>query len=114
MFDANVLLDVFGQRENAVPAAPALTFAELDAVRGFVCASAFGVICHHGAPRDLVPLLETHLGARCICRVVQVTEEGAFQVEISDPARGWRQTIPLAGFPTREEAERVAGLWQED
>ncbi len=189
MFDANVLLDVFLQRENAVPAARALTFAELDALRGFVCASAFGVICHHGAtrgpgrmererrlaaetmrllrvlpltedvltaamayeglsfedaqvaaaaalegvdtiltsdadfikghelactPRDLVPLLETHLGARCICRVVQVTEEGAFQVEISDPAGGWRQTIPLAGFPTREEAERVAGLRQED
>ena len=189
LFDANVLLDVFRQRENAVPAARALTFAELDAVRGFVCASAFGVICHHGAtpgpgrpererllaaetmrllrvlpltedvlkaamayeglsfedaqvaaaatlegidailtsdadlikghelacpPRDLVPLLETHLGQTCICRVVQVTEEGAFQVEISDPSGGWRQTIPLAGFPTREQAERVAGLRQED
>ncbi len=189
LFDANVLLDVFRQRENAVPAARALTFAELDAVSGFVCASAFGVICHHGAtpgpgriererrlaaetmrllrvlpltedvlnaamdydglsfedaqvaaaaelegidailtsdadfikghelackPRDLVPLLETHLGEKYVCRVVQVTEEGAFQVEISDPAGGWRQTIPLAGFPTREEAERVAGLRQED
>ena len=188
LFDANVLLDVFCQRENAVPAARALTFAELDAVRGFVCASAFGVICHRGAarglgrtkrerllaaetmrllqvlpltedvlkaaigyedlsfedaqvaaagtlegvdailtndadfirgyqaackPQDLIPLLEKHLGERCICRVIQVTEEGAFRVEISDTAGGWRQTIPLAGFPTREEAERVAGLWDE-
>ena len=186
LFDANVLLDVFCQRENAVPAARALTFAELDAVRGFVCASAFGVICHHGAtrgpsrteserrlaadtmrllqvlpltedvltaaivgyddlsfedaqvaaagalegidtiltndvdfikghraackPQDLISLLEKHLGERCICRVVKVTEEGAFRVEISNPAGGWRQTIPLAGFPTREEAERVAGI----
>lgn len=189
LFDANVLLDVFCQRENAVPAARALTFAELDAVRGFVCASAFGVICHRGAtrgpgrseserllaaetmrllqvlpltedvlkaaldyddlsfedaqvaaagalegidailtndadfirgheaackPQDLIPLLEKHLGERCVCRVMRVTEEGAFRVEISDPAGGWRQTIPLVGFPTREEAERVAGLWHED
>ena len=185
LFDANVLLDVFCQRENAVPAARALTFAELDAVRGFVCASAFGVICHRGAtrgpgrtkrerllaaetmrllevlpltedvlkaaigyenlsfedaqvaaagalegvdailtndvdfirkhraackPHDLIPLLEKHLGEKCICRVIQVSEEGTFLVEISDPAGGWRQTLPLAGFPTREEAERVAGL----
>ena len=64
-------------------------------------------------PQDLIPLLENHLGDRCICRVIQVTEEGAFCVEISNPAGGWRQTIPLAGFPTREEAERVAGLWRE-
>ena len=188
LFDANVLLDVFCQRENAVPAARALTFAELDAVKGFVCASAFGVICHRGAtrgpgrteserrlaaetmrllqvlpltedvlkaaikyedlsfedaqvaaagalegidtiltsdvdfirghnaackPQDLIPLMEKHLGERYICRVMKVTEEGAFHVEISDPAGGWRQTIPLAGFPTREEAERVAGLWDE-
>ena len=27
----------------------ALTFAEADAINGYVCASAFGVICHHGA-----------------------------------------------------------------
>ena len=188
LFDANVLLDVFCQRENAVPAARVLTFAELEAVRGFVCASAFGVICHHGAtqgpgrtkserlvaqetmrllqvlplteevlkvaidyehlsfedaqvaaagalegvdailtndvrfirghrvacrPQDLIPLLEKHLSESCVCRVIQVTEEGAFCVEISDPASGWRQTIPLAGFPTREKAERVAGLWDE-
>ena len=189
LFDANVLLDVFCQRENAVPAARALTFTELDALRGFVCASAFGVICHHGAtpgpgrtkrerllaeqtmrflevlplteevltaalryehlsfedaqvaaagerasvdailtndagfvkghgpacrPQDLIPLLEEHLGERCICRVIKVTEQGAFCVEISDPAGGWRQTLPLGGFPTQEEAERVAGLRQED
>ena len=44
---------------------------------------------------------------------MKVTEEGAFRVEISDPAGGWRQTIPLVAFPTREEAERVAGLWHE-
>lgn len=185
LFDASVLLDVFCQRENAVPAARALTLAELDAVEEFVCASAFGMICHHGptpgpgrirrerllaketmrllrvvplteevlaaalgydtlsfedaqvaaagevasvdailtndsdfikghdnacAAQDLLPLLEEHLGATCTCRVVQVTEQGAFRVEISDPAGEWRQTIPLAGFPTREEAERVAGL----
>ena len=48
LFDSNILLDVFLQREYAVPAARALTFAELDAVSGFVCASAFGMICHHG------------------------------------------------------------------
>ena len=188
LFDANVLLDVFRQRENAVPAARTLTFAELDVVKGFVCASAFGVICHHGAtpgpgrsererllaketmrllqvlplteevlkvamgyddlsfedaqvaaagtlegvhtiltndgnfirahktackPQDMVPLLEKHLGERCICRVIQVTEEGAFRVEIFDTTGSWRQTIPLAGFPTRKEAERVAGLWNE-
>ena len=189
LFDANVLLDVFCQRENAVPAARSLTFAELDAVKGFVCASASGVICHRGAtpglgratrerrlakqtmrlltvlplteevlaaalryehlsfedaqvaaagdlasvdailtndgdfikghdtacrPQDLTLLLEEHLGEQCVCRVVKITEEGAFCVEISDPAGGWRQTIPLAGFPTQEEAERVAGLWQEN
>ena len=189
LFDANVLLDVFCQRENAVPAARALTFTELDALRGFVCASAFGVICHHGAargpgrikrerllaeetmrflevlplteevltaalryehlsfedaqvaaagelasvdailtndadfvkghepacrPQDLIPLLEKHLGERYVCRVIKVTEQGAFCVEISDPAGGWRQTLPLGGFLTQEEAERVAGLWQED
>ena len=49
LFDANVLLDVFLQRANAYPAARALTLAEADAVKGHVCASAFGVICHHGA-----------------------------------------------------------------
>ena len=188
-FDANVLLDVFLQRENAVPAARALTFAEAGAVRGHVCASAFGVICHHGAepgtgrgrrervlaaelmrflsvlpltqevlaaalgyerlsfedaqvaaagdlagidailtndggflrghdlartPQDLVPLLEAHLGERTVCRVVGVTPEGAFRVEIADPAGGWRQTLPLSGFPTEEEAGRVAGLRQEE
>lgn len=188
LFDANVLLDVFLQRENAIPAARALTFAEAGAVRGHVCASAFGVICHHGAepgtgrgrrerllaaelmrllrvlplteevlvsalgyerlsfedaqvaasgdgaeidailtsdggflrghdlacaPRDLVPLLEAHLGERTLCRVVRVTPEGAFRVEIADPAGGWRQTLPLSGFPTEEEAERVAGLRQK-
>lgn len=187
LFDANILLDVFRQREGAVPAARALTFAELDAVRGFVCASAFGVICHHGAtrgpgrikrerllaaetmrllqvlpltedeltaalrydhlsfedaqvaaagdlasgdailtndagfikgheracrPQDLIPALEEHLGEKCICRVIQVTEQGTFRVEISNPAGGWRQTLPLTGFPTQEEAERVAGLWR--
>ena len=63
-------------------------------------------------PQDLIPLLEKHLGERCICRVIKVTEDGAFRVEISDRAAVWRQTIPLAGFPMREEAERVAGLWQ--
>ena len=190
LFDANILLDVFCQREHAVPAARVLTFAELDAVKGFVCASAFGVICHRGAtrgpgrtkrerllaietmrllqvlpltedvlkaaidyedlsfedaqvaaagalegvdailtndtdfvrghksaykPLELIPLLEKHLGERCICRVIicrviQITEEGAFRVEISDTTGGWHQTIPLTGFPTREEAERVAGL----
>ena len=189
LFDANVLLDVFCQRANAVPAARILTFAELDVVRGFVCASAFGVICHHGAtrgtgrikherqlvvetmrllevvpvteevliaaldydllsfedaqvaaagefagvdtiltsdtgflkhhgiacrPQDLIPLLEEHLAGKCICRVIKVTEQGSYCVEISAPDGGWRQTIPLAGFPTQEEAERVAGLWQEE
>ena len=189
LFDANVLLDVFCERENAVPAARALTFAELDAVRGFVCASAFGVICHRGArrgpgrakrerllaeevmrllqvlpvteevlsaallydelsfedaqvaatgelagvdvilthdgdfikgheiacrPRDLLHLLEQHLGAQCKCRVIKTTEQGTYRVEISDSSGRWRQTIPLAGFPTQQEAERVAGLWQEE
>ena len=189
LFDANVLLDVFCQRENAVPGARALTFAELDTIEGFVCASAFGLICHHGAtpgpgrimrerslatetmgllrvvplteevlraaldyddlsfedaqvaaagniagvdailtndadfikahetacrPHDLLPVLEEHLGGACVCRVIKVTEEGAFRVEISDPTEGWRQTIPLAGFPTQEEAERVAGIRSAD
>lgn len=189
LFDANVLLDVFLQRENAVPAARALTFAEAGAVTGHVCASTFGVICHHGAepgtgrgrrerllaaelmrllrvlplteevldaalgyerlsfedsqvaaagdlagidailtndggflrvhdlactPRDLAPLLEAHLGERTVCRVVRVTPEGAFRVEISDPAGGWRQTLPLAGFPSQEAAERVAGIRKEE
>ncbi len=189
LFDANILLTVFQQREKAVPAARALTFAELDAVSGFVCASAFGVICHHGPargpgratrermlaeetmrllqvlpltekvlvgalrydrlsfedaqvaaagdiagvhailthdddfikvhatacrPENLIPILEEHLGARCACRVVRVSEQGAYRVEISDPAGIWRQTIPLTGFSTREDAERVAGLRQED
>ena len=172
-----------------MPAARALTFAEAGAVRGHVCASTFGVICHHGAepgagrarrerrlaaelmrflavlplteevlaaalgyerlsfedaqvaaagdfavidailtndagflrghelactPRDLAPLLEEHLGERTVCRVVRVTPEGAFRVEIADPAGGWRQTLPLSGFPTEEEAERVAGLRQDE
>jgi len=189
LFDANVLLDVFLQRENAVPAARALTFAEAGAVTGRVCASTFGVICHHGAepgagrarrerllaaelmrflgvlplteevlaaalgyerlsfedaqvaaagdlagvdailtndggflrghelactPRDLAPLLEAHLGERTVCRVVRVTPEGAFRVELADPAGGWRQTLALSGFPTEEEAERVAGLRRDE
>ena len=189
LFDANVLLDGFCQRENAVPAARALTLAELEGVEGSVCASVFRLICHHGAmpgpgrirrerllaketmgllrvlplteevltaalgyedlsfedaqvaaagklasvdailtndadfikahetacrPQDLLPVLEEHLGETCICRVIKVTEQGAFRVEISDPAGGWRQTIPLAGFPTQEEAERVAGLRSDD
>ena len=189
LFDSNVLLDVFLQRDNAVPAARALTFAELDAVSGFVCASAFGMICHHGPtpgpgrarrermlaeetmrllrvlpltenvltaalrydrlsfedaqvaaagelagidailtnddrftkvhaaacrPQDLIPVLEEHLGEQCSCRVVKVSEQGTYCVEISDPAGIWRQTIPLAGFPAREDAERVAGLRQQD
>ena len=189
LFDANVLLDVFLLRANAVPAARALTFAETGAVSGQVCASAFGVICHHGAergsgrgrserrlavelmrflevlpltqevlaaalgyerlsfedaqvaaagdlanidailtndsgflrghgltyrPQDLVPLLEAHLGERTVCRVVRVTPQGAYRVEIADPAHGWRQTLPLSGFPSEEEAERVAGLRRED
>ncbi len=189
LFDANVLLDVLLQRKNAVPAARALTFAEAGAVRGHVCASAFGVICHRGAergagrgrnerllaadlmrllevlpltlevltdalgyeslsfedaqvaaagdragidailtsdgdflrrhdlactPRDIVPLLEEHLGEQPVCRVVRVTPEGAFRVEIADPAGVWRQTLPLSRFPTEEEAARVAGLrWDE-
>lgn len=189
LFDANVLLDVFLQRTNAFPAARALTFAEADAINGYVCASAFGVICHHGAargpgrvgrerllaseimqflevlpltkdvlaaalayellsfedaqvaaagdlasvdailtndggfvrghesackPQDLVPALDQHLGEQYNCRVVRVTREGAFRVEISDRAGGWRQTLPLAGFPTQEEAERVAGIRRDD
>jgi len=189
LFDANVLLDVFLQRENAVPAARALTFAEADAVRGHVCASTFGVICHHGAergtgrgrrerllaaelmrflevlpltqevlaaalgyerlsfedaqvaaagdlagvdailtndsdflrghdlactPRDMVPFLEAHLGERTVCRVVRITPGGAFRVEIADQAGGWRQILPLSGFPTEEEAARVAGLHQDE
>ena len=48
LFDSNILLDVFLQRDYAVPATRVLTFAELNAVSGFVCASAFGMICHHG------------------------------------------------------------------
>lgn len=189
LFDANVLLDVFLQRENAVPAARALTFAEAGAVKGHVCASAFGVICHHGAepgtgrgrrerllaaelmrflevlpltkevlaaaldyerlsfedaqvaavgdiagidailtsdrsflrrhqsactPQDLIDTLEEHQETRHICRVVRVSPEGAFRVEISDPAGGWRQTLPLAGFPSQETAERVAGIRKEE
>ena len=189
LFDANILLDVFCLRDNAVPAARALTFAELDAVRGFVCASAFGVICHHAAgrgpdrtkrerllaeeimrllqvlplteqvliaalrydhlsfedaqvaaagaragvdailthdddfiknhgiacrPQDLNALLEAHLREKCICRVIKVTEEGTYRVEISDPSGHWRQTLPLAGFSTQQEAERVAGLWNDE
>ena len=187
LFDANVLLDVFLQRENAYPAARALTFAETDAVKGYICASVFGVICHHGAtsgpgrqdrerrlakellrflqvlplteevltaalgyehlsfedaqiaaagdmkcvdailtndrnflqrhdfacaPRDLVAALGEHLGDQYICRVVKTSPEGAYRVEISDPAGGWRQTLPLAGFLSQEDAERVAGVWQ--
>ena len=183
-----MLLDVFLQRENAVPAARALTFAEAGAVMGHVCASTFGVICHHGAepghgrgrrerllaaelmrflsvlsltedvlraalnyerlsfedaqvaaagdladvdtiltndggflrrhrsactPQVLVDTLEEHLKTRHVYRVVRVSPEGAFRVEISDPAGGWRQTLPLAGFPSREAAERVAGIWRE-
>ena len=65
-------------------------------------------------PQDLLPVLESRLGEKCICRVIKVTEQGSYRVEISDPASGWRQTIPLAGFPTQEEAERVAGLRQEE
>ena len=189
LFDANVLLDVFLQRANAYPAARALTLAEADAVKGHVCASAFGVICHHGAasgpgrggrerrlardimrfldvlpltedvltaalgyeslsfedaqvaaagdlagvhailtsdagfvrahanacsPGDLVSVLERNLGGESTCRVVRVSEDGAFRVEISDPAGGWRQTLPLVGYPTREEAERVAGIRQAE
>ena len=65
-------------------------------------------------PRNLIPLLEEHLGEKCICRVIKVTEQGAYRVEISNPAGGWSQTMPLAGFPTQEEAERVAGIWQDE
>ena len=186
LFDANVLLDVFLQRPNAYPAARALTFAEADVVDGYICASAFGVICHHGAargpgrhrherrlaeelmrflgvlpltkdiltaalrneflsyedaqvaasgnlkgidailtsdrdfirgyesacsPQNLVGVLEEHFGAHHTCRVVRVTA-GQFRVEISDSAGVWRQTLPLAGFPTQEQAELVAGLRQ--
>ena len=52
LFDANVLLDVFLQRASAVPAARALTFAEAGAVRGHVCASAFGVIATMALSRE--------------------------------------------------------------
>ena len=52
-------------------------------------------------PQDLIPALEEHLGEKCICRVIQVTEQGTFRVEISNPAGGWRQTLPLTGFPTQ-------------
>lgn len=189
LFDANVLLDVFLQRENAYPAARALTFAETDTVKGYVCASTFGVICHHGAasgpgrqdrerrlaselmrflqvlplteevlaaalgykllsfedaqvaaagdiegidailtndsdflrkhdsacaPKDLVSGLEEHLGDQYTFRVVRTSQEGAYRVEISDPAGGWRQTLPLAGFLSQEEAERVAGMRQAE
>lgn len=182
LFDANVLLDVFLQRANAYPAARALTFAETDAVMGYVCASAFGMICHHGAvagpgrnqrerrlavefmrflrvlplteevlaaalsyellsfedaqvaaagdlacvdliltsdddflrrhhsacaPQALVDTLEKHLGSRHTCRVVRISSDGAFRVEISDPVGGWRQTLPLAGFPSRDPEVRV-------
>lgn len=185
LFDANVLLDVFLLRENAVPAARTLTLTESDVVKGYICASVFGVICYHGAargsgrgqrerqlaaemmqflevipltkevleaalnyeslsfedaqvaaagdlmgidvivtsddglirnhhlarrPQDLVSVLESHLGEQIVCRVIKVTPEGAFRVEIADPAGGWKQALPLAGFPTQEEAERVAGL----
>ncbi len=188
LFDANVLLDVFLLRDNAVPAARALNFAAVGAVKGHVCASAFGVICHHGAgpgqgrgrrerllatelmlllsvlplaedvlraalgygrlsfedaqvaaagdladvdailtsdgeflrnhrlacsPRALVDTLEQRLGIRPACRVVRVSPEGAFRMEILDPAGTWRQTLPLAGFTSREAAERVAGIWKE-
>ena len=187
LFDANVLLDVFLLRENAVPAARALTFAEAGTVTGHVSASTFGVICHHGAgpghgrirrerllaeelmrfltvlsltedvlraalhyerlsfedaqvaaaghlagvdailtndgdflrrhrsactPQALVGALERALETPHICRVVKVSREGAFRVEISDPGGGWSQTLPLAGFPSREAAERVAGIWK--
>ena len=189
LFDANVLLDVFLQRDQAVPAARALTFAEVGTVTGLVCASTFGVICHHGArpghgrsrrerllaeelmrflsvlsltedvlraamdyerlsfedaqvaaaghlahvdailtndgdfirnhqtactPQVLVDTLETELESPHVCRVVKVSQEGAFRVEISDLAGGWRQALPLAGFPSREAAERVAGIRKEE
>lgn len=189
LFDANVLLDVFLLRENAVPAARALTFAEAGTVIGHVCASTFGVICHHGAgpghgrgqrerflaeelmqfltvlpltedvlrtaldyehlsfedaqvaaaghlanadailtndrnflrrhrsactSQVFVNTLEQALGTPHVCRVVKVSQEGAFRVEISDPAGGWGQTLPLSGFPSREAAERVAGIWKEE
>lgn len=65
-------------------------------------------------PRDLVSVLESQLGERTDHRVVRITPEGAFRVEIADPAGGWRQTLPLAGFPSREQAERVAGLRSEE
>ena len=185
LFDANVLLVVFLLRDNAVPAARALTFAEAGAVMGQVCASTFGVICHHGAgsgdgrgrrerglaeqlmrfltvlpltedvlraalgyerlsdedalvaaagnlanadailtndhdflrmhkstctPQDLVDTLELALGTPHVCRVAKVSQEGAFRVEILDPDGNWRQTLPLAGFPSRQAAERVAGI----
>ena len=65
-------------------------------------------------PQDLVPLLETYLGERAVCRVVKVTPQGAYRVEIADSAGTWRQTLPLSGFPSEEDAERVAGLRQEN
>ena len=87
--------------------------ADVDAILtnddGFI--KGHGIACK---PQDLMPVLEEHLGSQCICRVVRNTEEGAFRVEISDPAGKWRQTMPLAGFQTRKDAERLAGLRQED
>ena len=78
LFDANVLLDVFCQRPNAVPPARVPTFAELDTVKGFVCASAFGVICHHGATRGAGRIKhERQLAVETmrLLQVVPVTEQ---------------------------------------
>ena len=72
LFDANILLTVFQQREKAVPAARALTFAELDAVSGFVCASAFGVICHHGPARGPGRATRERMLAEETMRLLQV------------------------------------------
>ncbi len=49
LFDARVLLDALLLRDSALPAARALTLASLQAVEGFVCASAFDVVSARGA-----------------------------------------------------------------
>ena len=64
--------------------------------------------------QDVVSIPESHLNELTSRRVVKVTPEGTFRVEIADPAGGWRQVLPLAGFPTQEEAERVAGIRELD
>ena len=52
LFDANIILDALLWRDNGIPAADSLTFADAAVIKGYVCASTIGVICHHGAGKE--------------------------------------------------------------